>query len=235
MDLLYRGREWVASLPSFLLVLALMLLSAQTLTPRKKDAPLYSPVQISLVAPPEPAPQAQAPEQKVVEPKPEPVKPAPPQPVAKAVTAPAPVSAPPAPEGETASVPAPSAPPAPAQKTAQAAPEAPPAPPPPRISQNTENSFIARVRAYLESVKRYPTGREASSMRPRGKTRVWFVLTRGGEATESGIEDSSGALLLDNAALATVRRGRFPAFPDDAWPGKPSYRFTAELDFVPAE
>jgi len=227
MDVLYRGRDWVAGLPSFLLVLALMLFSIHTLEPRKKEVPLYSPVQISLTAAPEPAPP-QVPEQKIAEPKPEPVKPAPPQPVTKAVAAPAPV-------GETATAPAPSAPPAPAQKSTQAAPETPAPPPPPRVSQNTENSFIARVRAYLESVKRYPTGREASSMRPRGKTRVWFVLTRSGEATEAGIEDSSGALLLDNAALATVRRGRFPAFPDDAWPGKSTYRFTAELDFVPAE
>jgi len=138
---------------------------------------------------------------------------------------------------EPATVPAaPAAPAPPAQAAPMPATEAPPAPPAPRNTASTENSFIGKVRAYLEAGKRYPTGREASSLRPRGKTRVWFVLARaGGEAVDAGIDDSSGSILLDNAALATVRRGRFPAFPDEAWPGKTAHRFTAELDYVPAE
>jgi protein TonB len=236
MEALYRGRDWVASLPSLIVVLALFLLSAQTMVPPRQERVL-PPMEISLGAPPQPAPEPEPP--KVVEP-PKAVEPPRPQ-VQQArpqaipqQAAPVPVTATPA-ISEPATVPAAPAAPARVAETAPAAIEAPPSAPAAPRAQNMENSFIARVRAYLESVKRYPTGREASTLRPRGKTRVWFVLTRGGEATEAGVDDSSGSILLDNAALATVRRGRFPAFPDDAWPGKASHRFTAELDFVPAE
>lgn len=71
--------------------------------------------------------------------------------------------------------------------------------------------------------------------RPRGKTRVWFVLARNGSLQDAGVELSSGSPLLDNAALATVRRGTLPPFPDEAWAGAAARRFTADMDFVPAE
>jgi protein TonB len=94
---------------------------------------------------------------------------------------------------------------------------------------------VAKVRGYLNASKRYPTGREASMQRPRGKTRVWFVLARNGALQDAGVELSSGSMLLDNAALATVRRGSLPPFPDEAWSGAATRRFTVDLDFVPAE
>jgi protein TonB len=112
------------------------------------------------------------------------------------------------------------------------------APPPPVIAQpqhnaNSEENYIASIRAYLNSIKRYPTGREASFQRPRGKTRVWFMLGRDGRLLEAGIDESSDSLLLDRTALTTVQRGGFPTFPETAWSGQGSHRFTVELEFIP--
>lgn len=100
--------------------------------------------------------------------------------------------------------------------------------------RNAEAIYVGKVRAYLQSIKRYPTGREASLQRPTGTSMVWFMVRRSGELVEAGIESSSGSMLLDNAAVATVRRSIYPAFPDEVWPGKAQQRFTVELNFVPA-
>ncbi|MFA6972434.1 MAG: TonB family protein [Gallionella sp.] len=105
---------------------------------------------------------------------------------------------------------------------------------PDEARHNAESAYAASVRAHLQAVKRYPTGREASLQRPAGTSLIWFVVRRNGELAEAGIEASSGSMLLDNAALATVRRSNYPVFSDEAWPGKAQQRFTVELNFVPA-
>ncbi len=69
-----------------------------------------------------------------------------------------------------------------------------------------ENEYASWVRAMLNSIKRFPTGRAASQQRPQGKVKVWFTLARAGSLIEAGILESSNSNLLDNAALATVRR-----------------------------
>ena len=107
------------------------------------------------------------------------------------------------------------------------------APPPVQQRASVEDGYIAGIRAYLNSIKRYPSGREASIQRPRGKARVWFVLARDGRLLESGIDESSDSLLLDRTALQTLQRGGFPSFPDSAWNGQGSHRFTVELEFIP--
>ncbi|MBZ0106880.1 MAG: TonB family protein [Sulfuricella denitrificans] len=118
-----------------------------------------------------------------------------------------------------------------------AAPEtilAPQAPPPPRNpAKDVEALYVARVRAHIQSIKHYPTGREASLQRPRGTAVVWFTLRRSGELAEAGVEKPSGSMLLDSAALSTVRRGIYPPFPDNVWTGKTQQRFSVELDFIP--
>jgi protein TonB len=96
-----------------------------------------------------------------------------------------------------------------------------------------EGEYIGKVRAYLNSIKRYPTGREASLQRPAGTVKVWFITRRDGSLVESGVEDSSNSVILDNAALNTVKRAAFPAFPDAFKAGEPTHRFTVELQFSP--
>ena len=88
------------------------------------------------------------------------------------------------------------------------------------------------MRAYLNGTKRYPTSREASMQHPQGKVRIWFVLKRDGSLVDAGIEDSSNSILLDNAGLATVKRGTLPPF-ENAFGSEETHRFTVDLDFHP--
>jgi protein TonB len=96
-----------------------------------------------------------------------------------------------------------------------------------------EADYVARVRAMLNSTKRYPTGRQASQQRPLGVVKVWFTLARGGFLVDSGVTVSSNSNLLDDAALAAVRRGVYPPFPTDTWPGDDQHRFSADIEFLP--
>lgn len=127
----------------------------------------------------------------------------------------------------------PSATPAPAP-TANPAPVVTESPKPqPPTPVNLENNYIAAVRATLNANKRYPTGREASLQRPAGKVKVWFVLMRNGALHEAGIEESSNSIILDNAALATVRRTSYSPWPEGSWSSEAQHKFTVTLDFVP--
>lgn len=96
-----------------------------------------------------------------------------------------------------------------------------------------ENNYIASVRATLNANKRYPTGREASLQRPSGKVKVWFLLSRNGSLLEAGIDESSNSIILDNAALSTVRRTSYAPWPESSWPNMAQHKFTVTLDFVP--
>lgn len=96
-----------------------------------------------------------------------------------------------------------------------------------------ENEYASQVRAMLNSTKRYPTGRAASQQRPQGKVKVWFTLARGGALLDAGILESSNSNLLDDAAIATVRRGVFPPFPANTWVDQALHKFSADMAFSP--
>jgi protein TonB len=139
-----------------------------------------------------------------------------------------PAALPPAP---AQALPPPPSLPAPSVVQAQEAPK--PSPPPAPVSISLENNYTASIRATLNSNKRYPTGREASLQRPAGKVKLWFVLNRNGSLQEAGIDESSNSIILDNAALATVRRTTYLAWPEGSWPAQSQHKFTVTLDFVP--
>jgi protein TonB len=101
------------------------------------------------------------------------------------------------------------------------------------VNVSLENNYIASVRAILNANKRYPTGREASLQRPSGKVKLWFVLARNGALQDAGIDESSNSIILDNAALSTVRRTTYTPWPDGSWPSQSQHKFTVTLDFVP--
>jgi protein TonB len=105
--------------------------------------------------------------------------------------------------------------------------------PQPPVSVSLENNYIASVRATLNANKRYPTGREASLQRPSGKVKLWFVLTRNGSLLDAGIDESSNSIILDNAALSTLRRTTYAAWPEGSWASQAQHKFTVTLDFVP--
>jgi protein TonB len=123
--------------------------------------------------------------------------------------------------------------PAPSLPTATPVQEAPKMAPQPPISVSHENNYIVSVRATLNANKRYPTGREASLQRPSGKVKLWFVLARNGALQDAGIDESSNSIILDNAALSTLRRTTYAPWPEGSWASQSQHKFTVTLDFVP--
>ena len=101
-------------------------------------------------------------------------------------------------------------------------PEAPPPAPETRAPPNSErvgqftqaasNRFDALVAGHLERFKRYP----AAARGEVGTVVVRFVLNRKGDVTRSEVTKSSGHKVLDQEALAILRRASpFPAFPSE--------------------
>ncbi len=132
---------------------------------------------------------------------------------------PPPITAPAPPRETTISAPRP---PAPAAEPSAAE----------RIA-SMEGEYVLKVRATLNVAKRYPTGRQASQQRPKGKVKVWFTLAREGHLIDAGILESSDNNMLDDAAMAAVRRSTFPPFPANSWAGQEQHKFSAELEFLP--
>ena len=122
---------------------------------------------------------------------------------------------------------------APSLPTATPVQEAPKMAVQPPISVSLENNYIVSVRATLNANKRYPTGREASLQRPSGKVKLWFVLARSGALQDAGIDESSNSIILDNAALSTLRRTTYAPWPEGSWASQSQHKFTVTLDFVP--
>jgi protein TonB len=129
--------------------------------------------------------------------------------------------------------PTPTPTPAPSFPTATPVQEAPKMAVQPPISVSLENNYIVSVRAILNANKRYPTGREASLQRPSGKVKLWFVLARNGALQDAGIDESSNSIILDNAALSTLRRTTYAPWPEGSWASQSQHKFTVTLDFVP--
>lgn len=233
-EFLLRFRTPLSAAHTLVLLLVVLLLSDVLLPQRKPRPTILAPIELSFIqaeippsseqSPATPSPSLRTPSTRAV---------------AKAVEIPvssaqfrgSEVAAPPV-EAQPSAIPSVSvSPPSPVQ--AAQPPASLPPPTPPTSGREAEAAYVGKVRAYLQSIKRYPTGREASLQRPTGMAVIWFTVRRSGELLEAGIEASSGSMLLDNAALATVRRGAYPVFPDDAWAGKAQQRFVVELDFVP--
>lgn len=181
-------------------------------------------VSIEALAPPAPPPPRAEPRppqpQEVPRPAPQPEVLATPTPAPQADVAPPPTPAP---------VPAPAPAPAPVPAPAPPAPPAPARPAP--VAADAAAQYAGHLRAYLDSIKRYPASREARQLRPEGVVSVWLLLDRAGQLLEAGVEQSAGTALLDSEALRTVRGGRYPAMPDDAWPGQPSHRFVIPIEY----
>jgi protein TonB len=95
-----------------------------------------------------------------------------------------------------------------------------------------EAAYVSQVLAYLESIKRYPSTREAREKRPSGTVRIWISVQRSGQLGEAGVEASSGSMILDNEALRSVRSGRYPPFPNNVFAGQPSRRFVVGMAYA---
>ncbi|WP_186464294.1 energy transducer TonB [Nitrospirillum bahiense] len=212
-----RGRlVWGGSLA---LVLAAHALALPWLMARSTLEPPPPPPPLQIDLPPPPAPPPPAPP-KPEPPKPEPPKPTPqptpkpppPKPVAvKPIPLPPPPPVPP--QAAPIATPQPEPPPpSTAVQTSTPAPEAPPAPPAP--ASKGPDSYEGRLMAHLYRYLRYPA--QARQRHQVGTALVHFTLDRTGHVLSVTLERGSGFALLDEEAVATVRRADpLPPAPDD--------------------
>jgi len=230
IDWLYRRRDPAAA--GTTLVLIAFMWAAWRALPNHAAPP--PPMQETVVTmedlPPEPPAPPPPPPPPPPQTPPPPAPPAPAPPVPRPTAAPSPVApAEPAPAAPPAPAPPPVATPAPPPPVAA---PTPPAPPPPAPSRNVDEGYLGELRGYLNGIKRYPNSREARQLKPQGTVRVWIELDRAGQVLGAGIHAGSGSLILDNEALRTVRNGRYPAFPADAFNGQSFHRFVVPIEYL---
>jgi len=229
IDRLNQERHKLSSLGSLLLVFFVFSMAQAIKGPAEMLAQEAMELTTTLIEPLlQPPPKTPPPQVKQPEPKPKmlampnaPITPAPIEP-AREVTAAA-----------ESPRPTPTPTPAPSFPTAPPVQEAPKMAVQPPVSVSLENNYIVSVRATLNANKRYPTGREASLQRPSGKVKLWFVLARNGALQDAGIDESSNSIILDNAALSTLRRTTYAPWPEGSWASQSQHKFTVTLDFVP--
>lgn len=90
------------------------------------------------------------------------------------------------------------------------------------------SNYPGKVASKLRRALRYP--REARRQKLRGEVRVAFTVNRNGGVSGIRIVRSSGSNILDQAAIATVKRAApFPQIPPQA--GRNSWPFTIPLAF----
>lgn len=239
-DWLFQQRDPAAMVGAVLILGGLWL--AWHHMPARRAAPAHAdemvvrmedlPVPVTPPAPPAPVTPAQptpkpvstpTPVQKVAAPTPTPVATPSPTPAPAPAPSPAPAAAPvaqaPAPHPAPVATPTP----APAQ------------PRPVAASRNLEDKYSAQIIAYLHSIKRYPTSRDARQLRPAGTVTLWLEIDRTGQLMDTGVEATSGSIVIDQQALRTVRSGRYPVFPQEAYQGQNQHRFLVQLEYVPPE
>jgi len=233
IDRLNQERHKLSSLGSLLLVFFVFSMAQAIKGPAEMLAQEAMELTTTLIEPLlQPPPKTPPPQVKQPEPKPKmlampnaPITPAPIEPareVTAAAESPRPIP-----------TPTPTPTPAPSLPTATPVQEAPKVAVQPPVSVSLENNYIVSVRATLNANKRYPTGREASLQRPSGKVKLWFVLARNGTLQDAGIDESSNSIILDNAALSTLRRTTYAPWPEGSWASQSQHKFTVTLDFVP--
>ena len=223
METLYRARNWFASGPSILVLLIAIIATALHNPMPMKKSQQQAPMRVT-IAPPAAEPPPPMPElPKLPEVTPDVATPVIPQftPRATPKPTPSPKTAPTAqPQEQTEATTQPVTAPTVAPPASR-----------PVATASEDDAYSAQLRAYLESIKHYPTSKEARLQRPHGIVNVWVVLDRSGGMKEAGIEDSSGSLILDGAALSTVRGASYPPFPANAFQGQATRRFTVQLNF----
>lgn len=103
----------------------------------------------------------------------------------------------------------------------------PPPPPPPSGPSDKELEFAARVKAAIQAAVVYPMA--AKQMGYRGRAVVEFIYRDGG-VMQTHVVQSSGRVMIDNAALAAVSAARFPTPPDSLKGKEVPYRVTVMFE-----
>ena len=215
MDFLYRFRQFLSGPPALIVMFLIVTMPLTKVMERLIPKDLFEQtIDLSEPPPPPPPPKIEVPKEQV-----EKVETVVPQPPADVITK------------DSVVLDVKPAPPEPPRAIETPRPEA-TVEVAPKVDINAiQVSYERIIRGYLESIKRYPTSREARSQRPTGKVGLWLEVTREGTLKDAGIAKTSDSIILDNAALASVRQGKFPSFPPVAYVGEASHRFTVTLEY----
>ena len=215
MDFLYRFRQFLSGPPAIIVTIVIISTPLTKVIEGLAPKDLFE-TPIDLVEPPPPPPpKVEVPKEQV-----EKIEASAPQPPADVITK------------DSVILDVKPAPPEPPRAIETPRVEAPPVQAAPKVDiQAIQVSYERIIRGYLESIKRYPTSREARTQRPTGKVGLWLEVTRDGTLKDAGIAKTSDSIILDNAALASVRQGRFPSFPPEAYVGEASHRFSVTLEY----
>ena len=128
---------------------------------------------------------------------------------------------------EVAETPAVIDPSAPSQDSESQAPAA-----PDRAAAGTiEAQYAATLRTNIDARTVVPDSIEYRLRRPKGETRVNFILDREGSVQEARIARTSGSDILDRQAVSIVKAGRYPPFPQAAFRGESRHSFLVTLEF----
>lgn len=91
--------------------------------------------------------------------------------------------------------------------------------------------YTIQISNHLNSIKKYPSFKEAQQNRPNGVVEVSFELNRKGEVLIVKIVKSSGSSLLDNYTVSILQKTRFPPMPIDINIGESSHVYTTRLKY----
>lgn len=107
----------------------------------------------------------------------------------------------------------------------------PPAPADAVSAANIEAQYAAALRTNIDSRTTVPNSLEYRLFKPRGAARVSFTLERDGTAGKAAVIHGSGSNILDRQALNIVQSGRYPPFPERAFPGEARHVFVVTIEF----
>jgi protein TonB len=103
---------------------------------------------------------------------------------------------------------------------------------PARVPAGTlEAQYAATLRTNIDARTVVPDSIEYRLHRPRGETRVSFILDRGGSVLNTKVERTSGSDILDRQAVNIVKAGRYPPFPQAAFRDESRHSFLVTLEF----
>jgi protein TonB len=107
----------------------------------------------------------------------------------------------------------------------------PPAPSEALSAASIEAQYAATLRTNIDSRTTVPSTPEYRLLKPQGSTRVSFTLERDGSTDKVSLAHGSGSNLLDRQALSIVQSGRYPPFPEHAFPGEARHIFVVTIEF----
>jgi TonB family protein len=106
--------------------------------------------------------------------------------------------------------------------------------PPPKASvshADIEADYAAALRRNVDERTAVPTTSEYRLLKPSGAAMVCFTLDRSGSPSEVTVKRPSGSKILDTQAARIVASGRYPPFPEAAFPGELRHVFIVTIEF----